>query len=193
MSIQMSEFAKRQYSSTYSGTRVTVTMVEELINLAENPIKEFAGYADFCKIIVISNRQENNGDFIFSDLKVLTVNRESAFKMGGKLLTAYEARNENELPVLVEWVSGLEAPTAEYIHLILYNAAQMAKEKEPITADWAIVAISTSSTIEVEPMRPITMMRNALGVSEGGSGVPLDRVAYDKSVAFWRENIMIRQ
>jgi hypothetical protein len=29
------------------------------------------------------------------------------------------------------------------------------------------------------------MMRNALGVDEGGSGVPLDRAAYLRSVAFW--------
>ena len=35
------------------------------------------------------------------------------------------------------------------------------------------------------PMAPITMLRNALGVDEGGSGVPLDREAYRRSVAFW--------
>jgi hypothetical protein len=28
-------------------------------------------------------------------------------------------------------------------------------------------------------------MRNALGVAEGGSGVPLDRDAYARSVEFW--------
>ena len=32
---------------------------------------------------------------------------------------------------------------------------------------------------------PITMLRNALGVEEGGSGVPVDRDAYARSVAFW--------
>ena len=37
-------------------------------------------------------------------------------------------------------------------------------------------------------MAPITMMRNALGVEEGGSGVPLDREAYQRSVAFWENN-----
>jgi hypothetical protein len=34
-------------------------------------------------------------------------------------------------------------------------------------------------------MVPITMLRNALGVTEGGSGVPLDREAYRRAVAFW--------
>jgi hypothetical protein len=37
-------------------------------------------------------------------------------------------------------------------------------------------------------MAPITMLRNALGVEEGGSGVALDREAYRRSVAFWDGN-----
>jgi hypothetical protein len=35
------------------------------------------------------------------------------------------------------------------------------------------------------PMQPITMMRNSLGESEGGSGVALDADAYRASVAYW--------
>eukprot|EP00983_Pelagomonas_calceolata_P029264 917066-Pelagomonas_calceolata.AAC.10 len=32
------------------------------------------------------------------------------------------------------------------------------------------------------PMQPITMLRNALGREEGGSGVPIDKEAYNKWV-----------
>jgi hypothetical protein len=42
----------------------------------------------------------------------------------------------------------------------------------------------TAEPVET-PMAPITMMRNALGVEEGGSGVALDRGAYLRSVEFW--------
>ena len=93
----------------------------------------------------------------------------------------------------MEWITGIETPAAEYIHLILYSREQMAKEDDPVEADWAIVSIGTASTVEVEPMRPITAMRNALGVEEGGSGVSLDRDAYRKSAEYWSENIMIRR
>ncbi len=34
-------------------------------------------------------------------------------------------------------------------------------------------------------MQPITMLRNSLGRTEGGSGVPINREAYEKSVAYW--------
>ena len=40
------------------------------------------------------------------------------------------------------------------------------------------------------PMQPITVMRNAL-ISEGGSGVPINRDAYAKSVAYWSQHAVI--
>jgi len=41
-------------------------------------------------------------------------------------------------------------------------------------------------------MPPITQLRNALGVAEGGSGVPVDRVAYARAVEFWEKHAPIR-
>ena len=34
-------------------------------------------------------------------------------------------------------------------------------------------------------------MRNALGKDEGGSGIPLDRAEYMKSVEFWTANVNV--
>lgn len=34
-------------------------------------------------------------------------------------------------------------------------------------------------------MDPITMMRNALGMEHGGSGVELDKIKYLESVEYW--------
>ena len=41
------------------------------------------------------------------------------------------------------------------------------------------------------PMQPITMLRNALGKEEGGSGVPLDRDKYNASVAYWSKHAVV--
>ena len=191
MAIEMCEFAKRQYREDFGGTKVTPQIVEELIKLAEVPAAEFPGYADFCKIVAVSNRHED-GSYRFESLKSLSVNKQEALDAGAVLHTAYEARTPEELPVLVEWISGIETPVAEFIHLILYSREQMEKEDDPVEADWAIVSIGTSAIVEVEPMRPITAMRNALGVEEGGSGVSIDRDSYIKSADFWSKNIMIR-
>ena len=101
---------------------------------------------------------------------------------------AYEARNREELPVLVRWFEGVESPRANYLVVILYSAEQLAREGSPIEADWGIVGCIYTAEPEEVPMAPITMMRNALGVEEGGSGVPLDREAYRRSVEFWENN-----
>ena len=101
------------------------------------------------------------------------------------LRTGYEARTKGELPVLVRWFEGIDPPVAEYLLPILYSREQLAREGEPIAADWGVVGCLYTLAPEEIPMAPITMMRNALGVEEGGSGVALDRGAYRRSVAFW--------
>lgn len=58
--------------------------------------------------------------------------------------------------------------------------------------EWGIVAILAQSHPNEEPMPPITMMRNALGIEEGGSGVALDKVKYADSVEFWSKNAIIK-
>src|SRR3546814_14618324 len=80
---------------------------------------------------------------------------------------------------------GVEPPVAEYLVAILYSAEQLAKEGSPIDGDWGIVGRLYTTEPEEIPMAPITMMRNALGVEEGGSGVQLNGDAYRRSVEFW--------
>ncbi|WDE96111.1 DUF3228 family protein [Lentisphaera profundi] len=192
MNIEMCEFTKRQYKSDFYGTRVNESMVGKMIFLAKNPYEIIPGYADFCCIAVLKNRDES-GNYIFPDLESLTIERALAEEIGAKLHCAYETRNDKEVAVLVDWVSGIPAGKAEWIHLILYSKEQMEKEGDKVDADWAIVSINGAATKEVEPMRPITAMRNALGVEEGGSGVTIDRRAYQESVDFWSKYIMIRR
>lgn len=138
------------------------------------PLRVLEGYASFCKLHVYAN---------WTDTRCLTIpigdgNRHL-------LRSAYEARSRDELPVLVRWFEGVTPPVAAYLLVIVYSREQMAREGDPIDADWGVVGCLATATPEEIPMAPITMMRNALGVEEGGSGVPLDRVAYEKSVAYW--------
>ncbi|MDR3415066.1 MAG: DUF3228 family protein [Nevskia sp.] len=141
------------------------------------PLQVLDGYADFCKLHVHRN---------WTSTRCLTIpitddNRHL-------LRSAYEARSKSELPVLTRWFEGLQAPVANYLVVILYSREQLLKEGERIDADWGVVGCLYTAEPEEIPMAPITMMRNALGVDEGGSGVPLDREAYRRSVEFWERN-----
>ena len=144
---------------------------------AEPPVRVIPGYAPFCVLHAHLN-------WTTTRCSVVPITETNSHH----LRSAYEARTRGELPVLVRWFEGLEPPVAEYLVPILYSREQLAKEGTPIEADWGIVGCLYTMSPDEIPMGPITMMRNALGVEEGGSGVPLDREAYRRSVEFWENN-----
>lgn len=59
------------------------------------------------------------------------------------------------------------------------------------SAPWRLIAIKGQSVPYEVPMSPITMMRNEL-ISQGGSGVPIDRSAYMESVKYWQAHATVR-
>ena len=153
---------------------ITPQQFERYLNDHE-PLHVLDGYAPFCKLHVHRN---------WTSTRCLTVpitddNRHL-------LCSDYEARTRDELPVLVRWFENIDPPVADYLVVILYSREQLAKEGTHTDADWGVVGCMYTADPVETPMAPITMMRNALGVEEGGSGVHLDRAAYQRSVEFWR-------
>ena len=115
--------------------------------------------------------------------------------------SAYEARTEKELPVLQRWISdpGAALPQAKWLDVILYSREQIRAENaamgkpQPATdAPWGVISVK-GQDVDVElPLTPITMMRNALGKHEGGSGVPLDHEKYRAAVEYWQKHVVVR-
>ncbi|HMT38918.1 MAG TPA: DUF3228 family protein [Thermomonas sp.] len=177
MRIVLTEFARTRLFPRESRRNtirdVTSEVFEAHLN-AHPPLAVLDGYAPFCKLHVHRNWTSTR----CMAVPITDANRHL-------LRSDYEARTREELPVLVRWFEGVDAPVAEYLVVILYDRAQLAREGTAIDADWGVVGCLYTMTPEELPMAPITMLRNALGVEEGGSGVPLDREAYRRSVAFW--------
>ena len=177
MSIVLTDFARsRLFRANRRNTIQDITPEQFERYLNENqPLKVLDGYAPFCKLHVHRN---------WTSTRCLTVPIDDGNRH--LLRSDYEARTPDELAVLVRWFEGLEPPVANYLVVILYDRDQLAKEGTQITADWGVVGCMYTMEAEETPMAPITMLRNALGVEEGGSGVPIDRAAYQRSDAFWR-------
>ncbi len=81
------------------------------------------------------------------------------------------------------------------LDIILYSRQQIIEERKAMGVDksedvpdapWGIISVKAQDEAFETPMQPITMMRNALGKEEGGSGVPLVREKYNESVTYWR-------
>ncbi len=68
---------------------------------------------------------------------------------------------------------------------ILDSREQLVKAGTAIDPDWGVVGCTHASKPEEIPMVPITVMGNALGLMEGGSGVPQDHAARPRGLAFW--------
>jgi len=179
--IQLVNFVRRQFSSNFIGTKILVkdTEFEMEIN-TRKPLKILKGYATFCKLFFYENWMPE----VKSGTMKITRNNEKYLKSG------YFKRTPNELPVLIRWFENIIVPVAKYIVLILYTKEQILKEnkQEEINARYGVVSILGQMNDFEEPMSPITMMRNALGIKEGGSGTLLDKKKYMKSVEFWSNN-----
>lgn len=178
MSIVLTDFARpRLFPREPRRNTIQGCTPEEFVRHLNRvaPVADLEGYAPFCRLHVHRN---------WTSTRCLAVpitddNRHL-------LRSDYEARTTAELPVLVRWFEGIDPPVAEYLIPILYSREQLAKEGTSIDADWGVVGCMYTMEPAETPMAPITMLRNALGVEEGGSGVPIDRDAYRRSVEFWR-------
>merc|ERR1712012_1182454 len=149
------------------------------VSAGEDPLKP--GYAPFCKHLFIPNFVPGLPD---GALLISPENRSL-------LRTEYVARTDKELPVLSRWfpkesVAGL-VPEAAFLDIILYSREQIRKENAAMGEDsgsdapWGIVSVKPQGIDTEIPMEPITMMRNALGVEHGGSGIALERELYNRS------------
>jgi len=194
--IKITDFAKRHFEPKSGGTKILDRTPEEFEAYLQKEVdsdlvKIIDGYAPFCKLIAIDN-------FTLAKVGSLPIDISNY----QYLRHGYSARTEKELPVMSRWFElPLSAPIASYLIIVVYSQEQIVKEHsaseykdEPLyfDADWGVVAILGQTHPNEEPMQPITMMRNALGVEEGGSGVKLDREKYLASVDFWSKNAIVK-
>ena len=188
--VAVTDFARRQLAPGFGGTRLTTDQMEHCRRLAELSVEmglDKPGYAPFC-------REVKTGlvEGVESSLALVTPENEHLLRC------VYESRRDTELPVLVRYFVGMARVPAHHLNIILYSREQLVKEAaargevSDFTADWGIVTVNAEPDAVDSPIPPITMMRNALGAAEGGSGVALDHEAYRASVDYWSRYAQIR-
>lgn len=177
-----------------------IDKVNELFDSGEYKLVD--GYAPFCKHIFVPN---------FARVKLPAV--EITPENEHLLRSEYRSRRPEELPVLqrffpCEVMPEEDIPEAKMLDLILYSREQINIENKDLPSQdggaqegelpelqsvpWGLISIKAQNEAHETPMLPMTMMRNALGREEGGSGVPLDRDKYNESVAYWSKHAVIQ-
>lgn len=192
--IVVDSFCLRQFDASSGKTpyiSLTVDEFEARLNELSTSIELAEGYAPFCKHLFVPNF----AGCVSNVLEITPTNEHL-------LRSAYVARTDQELPVLHRWfpkeaVDGM--PEAKFLDVILYSREQINEEniaqgnqENRDTAPWGVVSVKAQDCDYELPMAPITMMRNALGKAEGGSGVPLDVENYKISVAYWQNHANVQ-
>ena len=198
--IEYDPFVTRQFSQNFSGTKVNLEIKDQLLEV----INDTYNYAlsetmldsewSFCKYLVIPN-----------EFGVKCAVRPITLDIYPYIRTDYSQRTPEELAVLTRYVQlppGFKSADANYIVLVLYSREQLQKEFKPKeegqefyfddNVEWGVVSIMGTMEPKPDPLVPITIMRNALGVEEGGNSMPINIIEYNKSVEFWRNYILVK-
>ena len=199
----LDQFSFRSFDKARTNNYINMDKEEFLKNVNELYKSESMlvdGYAPFCKHLFVPN--------FVKGLKSCHI--EITPETEKLIISKYDSRQKNELPVLIRYidlnsVDKTKIPDAKYLDLILYSKDQiisemgeMKFEEKEIEAlqkkdfDWGIISIKPLNVDHEIPFVPITIMRNALGKNEGGSGVPIDRKKYMDGVVFWSKNVELK-
>lgn len=198
--IEYDPFVTRQFSQNFSGTKVNLEIKDELLEVI-NDTYDYASTETmldsewgFCKYLVLPN-----------EFGVKCAVRPITLDIYPYIRTDYSQRTPEELAVLTRYVQlppGFKSAEANYIVLVLYSKEQLQKEFKPKeegqefyfddNVEWGIVSIMGTVLPHPDPLVPITIMRNSLGVEEGGNGESLNRKVYNESVEFWSKHILVK-
>lgn len=208
-------FVLRQFNKDFAGTNLSMVDKAKLLDLINVNYKRYLSYNDdkrerdvslldsewdFCKYLVFSNTtREIKAQVAKIDLSIYPYIR-----------TSYSSRTPDELPVMSRWAElppGFSQPKANYIVCVLYSREQLLAEYDkkvspegtekpefylPESVKYGIVAIMGTMLPEPDPLIPVTIMRNALGLEYGGNGMSINKEVYMKSVQFWDTHVMIK-
>ena len=206
--IEYDPFVTRQFSQNFSGTKVNLEIKDELLEVINETYQY--GLGDIPMMMTIGQLLDSEWSFC----KYLVLPNEFGVKCAVRTITLdiypyirtdYSQRTPEELAVLTRYVQlppGFKSAEANYIVLVLYSKEQLQKEFKPKeegqefyfddSVEWGIVSIMGTMEPKPDPLVPITIMRNALGVEEGGNGETLDRKVYNESVEFWSKYILVK-
>jgi hypothetical protein len=201
--IEYDPFVMRQFSQNFSGTKVPLELKDNLLEVTNrlydltsnigSPAKILPSAWDFCKYLVIPN-----------DFNIKCAVREITLDIYPYIRTDYSQRTPDELAILTRYVQlppGFPMQEAKYIVFVLYSKEQLEKEFKPKegqefyfddSVEWGVVSIMGTMEAKPDPLVPITIMRNALGIEEGGNGETLNKESYNESVDFWKKYILVK-
>jgi hypothetical protein len=109
---------------------------------------------------------------------------------GVELKATFSARRKGEAPYLdVVALGGAKLP-AKAVEIVLYRHDVLAADNEQSTdAEWEIISLNARPTEGPEPMHPMAMARNQLGLA-GGTKAEYTAEQFAGAIVYWSTRAM---
>jgi len=109
---------------------------------------------------------------------------------GTPLKATFESRRKGEAPFVQVVAVGGEKLPAKAVEIVLYRHDVLAADNEASTeAEWEIISINARPTDEPEPMTPMAMARNMLGLT-GGTKAEYTAEEFARAIVYWSARAM---
>lgn len=111
------------------------------------------------------------------------------------LKAEFTARMPGEAPFIQVEIAGGQKVPAQRAEIILYSHETLARDNDaPLTreADYYIISINAYASLAEEPMSPMTMARNFLGLKGGTRPeVPYTAEEFARAIVYWGQHARI--
>jgi hypothetical protein len=172
--VSVGEFVRRQTPqsrfSHFSGTW------DELVELVEIHFSQARpGYRTGVVLVTLP------ADRFFSGVVEVTAQTE--------LRAQFVARRPGEAAAIVVTAVGEKLP-AQVVDVVLYHRDVLEESGDAIPeTDWEIISINARPTEEEEPMNPVAMARNFLGMP-GGTKAEYSAEEFAQAIVYWSARVM---
>ena len=175
MRIALNNFVRRQ--TPESGFSHFEGSEEELIQIVhENFANHRAGYRDGVILVPVPADRFRT--------PIVLLNEDT------RLHARFKARREGEQPCVDVTAEGNKSQ-ALVAEIVLYRNDVLRENSEESTdADWEIISINARSTAEQEPMTPMAMARNFLGLT-GGTKATYTAEEFAQAIVYWSQRARI--
>ena len=177
--IKCNSFVLRQTAhSTFSHFSGTWEELETLVEYYFKDAKE--GYKPGVLVVPIDLRSHIQIQDFYSS----TIELEN----GERLHSKCEARRAGEEPFISNYTYG-EKQRTDFAEVILYSHEVLGEEAST-DAQWEIISINARVSAEHEPMHPVTMMRNHLGLT-GGTKAEYTADEFANAIRYWQNKAQV--
>jgi hypothetical protein len=114
-----------------------------------------------------------------------------ALSAGTPLQAVYTARREGEEPFIEVRAAASAKQPAAAVDIVIYSHDVLAKDGDASSeAPWEVISINARLDVEPEPLSPMAMARNFLGLPGGSKGAEYTAEDFARSVVYWSQHAM---